>query len=318
MSAFTEKNTLMGAAGVETSGDRGVAMAAETDSGHTNVIQYVEISTTGNATDFGDLTGTYTYGGACSNGGSDRGIHGGGQGYTDVIDYITISSPGNATDFGDLTVARSNTCGLSNLKDDRGVFAGGSVSGGQSDVMDYVTISSTGDATDFGDLPSTHKSSNGAFSNGTDDRGVIGGGWTPSTYSDVISYITITSTGNASDFGDLTVTRYGVQGVSNATGGRGVFAGGVNSSGTRVNTMDYVTIGSTGNATDFGDLSVARNLGGNTGASNGTNQRGLFFGGDTPAYSDVIDYITIDSAGNATDFGNLIAAGNGVAGCSNA
>jgi hypothetical protein len=82
--------------------------------------------------------------------------------------------------------------------------------------------------------------------------------------------------------------------------------------------MDYVTIGSTGNATDFGDLSVARSLGGNTGASNGTNQRGLFFGGDTPAYSDVIDYITINSTGNATDFGNLIAAGNGVAGCSNA
>jgi hypothetical protein len=318
MSAFTEKNTLMGAAGVETSGDRGVAMAAETDSGQTDVIQYVEISTTGNSTDFGDLTGAHTYGGACSNGGSDRGIHGGGDSRVDIIDYITISSPGNATDFGDLTSGRINVVGLSNLKDDRGVFAGGRLSVGETDVIDYVTISSTGNATDFGDLPSTNKKDNGAFSNGTDDRGVIGGGWTGSTYSDAICYITITSTGNASDFGDLTVTRRSVQGVSNATGGRGVFAGGVNSSGTRVNTMDYVTIGSTGDATDFGDLSVARSLGGNTGASNGTNQRGLFFGGDTPSYSDVIDYITIDSAGNATDFGNLIAAGNGVAGCSNA
>ena len=114
MSAFTEKNTLMGAAGAGTSGDRGVGMAAETDSGNTNVIQYVEISTTGNATDFGDLTGTYTYGGACSNGGSDRGIHGGGQGYTDVIDYITINSTGNATDFGNLIAAGNGVAGCSN------------------------------------------------------------------------------------------------------------------------------------------------------------------------------------------------------------
>ena len=35
---------------------------------------------------------------------------------------------------------------------------------------------------------------------------------------------------------------------------RGVFAGGFNST----STIDYVTIASPGNATDFGDLSVAR------------------------------------------------------------
>lgn len=37
-------------------------------------------------------------------------------------------------------------------------------------------------------------------------------------------------------------------------GGRGLFAGG----GGLDNTIDYITIDTTGNATDFGDLTVAR------------------------------------------------------------
>ena len=70
------------------------------------------------------------------------------------------------------------------------------------------------------------------------------------------------------------------------------------------NVMDYVTIATIGNSTDFGNLTVAR---GNT-AGIGNNTRGLCIGGyASPAYSNVMDYITIASAGNATDFGNLLA-----------
>ena len=45
-------------------------------------------------------------------------------------------------------------------------------------------------------------------------------------------------------------------------GARGVFAGGSNepSPNTTYNTLDYVTISTTGNAIDFGDLTVARRL----------------------------------------------------------
>jgi hypothetical protein len=39
-----------------------------------------------------------------------------------------------------------------------------------------------------------------------------------------MDYITIATTGNAVDFGDLTVARHNLAGVSNAT--RGVFGGG--------------------------------------------------------------------------------------------
>jgi hypothetical protein len=77
----------------------------------------------------------------------------------------------------------------------------------------------------------------------------MAGGQSPT--SNVIQYITIASTGNATDFGDLTVARNYTPGASNAT--RGVFCGG-NDGGSGLNVMDYITIDSTGNATDFGDL----------------------------------------------------------------
>ena len=68
-------------------------------------MDYITISSTGNATDFGDLTrSAYYIGGACN---KTRGVFGGGNSATNVMDYITIASTGNATDFGDLTVSGS-------------------------------------------------------------------------------------------------------------------------------------------------------------------------------------------------------------------
>ena len=78
--------------------------------------------------------------------------------------------------------------------------------------------------------------------------------------------------------------------------------GGENSSPAVVNTMDYFTIASTGNATDFGDLTVA--VRGGFGMSN--SSRGLLAGGNNPSDQNTIGYITIASTGNATDYGDLI------------
>jgi hypothetical protein len=82
-------------------------------------------------------------------------------------------------------------------------------------------------------------------------RGVFGGGYTGSG-SNVIQYITIASTGNATDFGDLTVARDSLGSTSNDT--RGIFGG-----GGEANQIDFITIASTGNATDYGDLVNAVN-----------------------------------------------------------
>jgi hypothetical protein len=70
--------------------------------------------------------------------------------------------------------------------------------------------------------------------------------------------------------------------------------------------MEYFTIGSTGNATDFGDLTVARAAV----ASTSNSTRGITMGGGDPGFSNVIDYITIASTSNATDFGDLTIGRN--------
>ena len=74
---------------------------------------------------------------------------------------------------------------------------------------------------------------------------------------------------------------------------------------TRSDVMDYVTIASTGNATDFGDLVQGRAAG--AGISN--NIRGVYSGGEVPGTdTDQIEFITIATTGGSSDFGNLITA----------
>ena len=118
------------------------------------------------------------------------------------------------------------------------------------------------------------------------------------TQTNVIGYITVTSTGNAQDFGDLTTARRGGGRMGSST--RFIIAGGFTPTATNV--MDYVTIATTGNATDYGDLVTAgRHDSG--GCSSGT--RGVIAGGETPSDVNTIQYVTIASTGNAADFGDL-------------
>lgn len=122
--------------------------------------------------------------------------------------------------------------------------------------------------------------------------------------SNVIDYITPTSTGNASDFGDLSVARSSPAACSNDT--RAVIGGGYHGNHPEYysNTIDYVTIASTGNASDFGDL-TENSINGGGGAS---STRGIFAAGrhgDGNGYN-MIEYITFSTSGNATDFGDLV------------
>ena len=221
-----------------------------------------------------------------------------------TIDFITIHSEGNATDFGDLTVARSDCANVSSST--RGIFAAGII--GYSDVIDFVTIATTSNATDFGDTTSARQQPAGA-SNQT--RGIIAGGKSPASNPagvNTIEFITIASTGNGQDFGDLLATQAGHFGLSSPT--RAIFAGGYTPAETNV--IQFITIATTGDATDFGDLTVAR--GGGAGGANLT--RGLFYTGyASPALTNVIDFITIASTGDATDFGDAVTARGEITGC---
>lgn len=120
-----------------------------------NVIDYVAISTTGNAIDFGDMSqNRYEYS-SCSN--STRGLFGGGlfSGVVNTIDYITISTTGNAIDFGDLTASKRSTGACASSV--RGVWGGGFTTTPINNI-DYVTISTLGNALNFGSLTTVSSS----------------------------------------------------------------------------------------------------------------------------------------------------------------
>ena len=219
----------------------------------TDTMDYVSISAAGNATDFGNLSETKAYLGACSNRTNDRGVIGGGIGaaYSNVLEYITISSTSNSTDFGDLNNDGYAQAGISNSENNRGIFAGG-YHGGYSNVIDYITISSTSNASNFADLYTARSYFTGC-SNGTNDRGLFAGGST-GTPTNMIDYITISSLVNAALFGELVKLTYMLAACSNDIGNHGIFAGGNGPT----NVIEYVTMSSLSNATAFGDLTLSR------------------------------------------------------------
>ncbi len=285
--------------GVSDNKDRGCHFGGEDSSpAYTNSVEYWQISSLGNALDFGDLTRTVS-GGAAVMANNIKGCVAGTSPSTDTIDSIVFETRGNAIDFGNLTVGRASAAGVANKV--RGVCAGGRAAPVQKNEIDFITIPSAGNATDFGDLTSAKR---GLGTAASPTRGLFSGeGDSPNSAQ--IDYITIMTAGNSADFGDLTVGRGFMGGASSST--RGLFAGGAPGLS---NVIDYVTIATLGNATDFGNLTVARTLSG--GASN--NTRAAFSGGSTPSYSNVIDYVTIGSTSNATDFGDLPTATTGPTG----
>jgi hypothetical protein len=277
-----------------------------------NTIEYITIATTGNGTDFGDLTQARSGCAGMSNG--SRGVftkgNFGTSGSGNTIDYVTIATTGNAIDFGDTSVGGDASAASSDGT--RGVIWNGGHSCTQRDDIDYITIATTGNATDFGNATMTG-SRGGAL--GNDTRGLCFGGWYCFTSQNHIEYITYSTTGNATDFGDMLYSGTTMNGtVSDGT--RGVFGGteyGTSSNWSNFGGMEYVTIASTGNSVGFGNFNTGN---GDPYGHNGAREpagcnnetRGCFMGG-RPYYSvrNNIDYITISTTGDATDFGDCVA-----------
>ena len=137
-------------------------------------------------------------------------------------------------------------------------------------------------------------------------RGIIAGGAeslsSPYTISDRMQYITISTTGNSIDFGNLSIARYYVRGTASST--RGVFAGGTVPGPSVTDTIDYVTIASNGGANDFGDMSINRN----GIAVFGNQTRGILAGGfttPTNTQTSLIEFVNIANVATTSDFGTL-------------
>ena len=271
------------------------------------LMNVVEISTLGNATEFGYLAqnrGVEDYvSGAGVVSSSTRGVVVGGSFQPSLageytMQYYNFSSLGGSSDFGG--VLKQQTHWMTGFSDGvRGVTAGGL---GPSNVMEYITIAANGDATDFGDLTTPCRLPSGASS---PTRGIIFSGNNPGLLNN-IDYATIATTGNAQDFGEMIVTTNTSASCASPT--RAVTGHGYTTGGGSTNVMQYVTIASKGNTTDFGDLH--RQAAAAASFSNRT--RGIFNGGyTTPAGATVtrMDYITIASTGNAADFGDTTIDG---------
>lgn len=308
-------------------GTRGLYISGNEAPGNSQEMQYFNIATTGNAADFGDMTSYGTSEGASCGSNTTRAVinhdrtgSAGPGANTSTQEQITISSQGNSANFGNITGNGENSSGAGGSNSIRGFRMGYFNSYGSqvpdtfaaNDIL-YYSLASEGNTADFGDL--TYACYGFGTCTGSSTRMIHAGGsyygGSPQTTRarNIIDYFTIASTGNASDFGDLSTSRDVRATISN--GVRSVMGGGANApadqgavAASPTNIIEYVTITSTGNATDFGDLTVARSYGGGTSSST----RGTYMGGRAPAASNIIDYITIASTGDATDYGDLVTA----------
>tara|TARA_Y100000361_G_scaffold40856_1_gene34994 strand:+ start:229 stop:1461 length:1233 start_codon:yes stop_codon:yes gene_type:complete len=233
-------------------------------------------------------------------------------GATSATSPVTITGLSDGTSYS-VTGLANNAFGASPYSDasaaspqfDRAVFVGGYNQSSYNTTIDYITIATTGNASNFGNCTACSALTGGI---GSTTRGVFG---EDTSYQADYQYITFASTGNAANFGDLYAVNYDSGGIyfpaffSNAT--RGIVAGGYNfaGGGSSKNYIEYITIASLGNGTDFGNLNTSTY----TNAGFASPTRGISTGGNNYQgghnYINDIQYITIASTGNATDFGDL-------------
>ena len=231
-----------------------------------NTIDYITIQSTGNAFDFGDLIhNTNPHQRGTSN--QIRSVYGGGyivgasNEWQNHIGYFTIATKGNSSDFGSFTQpGRRNYSGSNGT---RGIFGGrrganpGSP-GVSTNHIEYVNIATLGNAEDFGDISKPAVNTSGGMTSST--RMVMQGTINPSA-DNTIDYITMASLGDAIDFGDVSSTMREFN-TSTSSSTRGVFNTGSTGLGTPTsNTIEYITIATTGDAIDYGDLTEIRAAG---------------------------------------------------------
>ena len=289
-------------ASTQGTGHRGVFMGGGTP-GQTTDMDYITISTFGNAQDFGNLGAANRNGnngiiasstrGICATGDSNPTLNG-------TVFHITFASTGGSTSTGSVYTARRLAAGCSNQT--RAIVAGGydtPTPGVDNNIIECTTIASLGTSEDFGDLTVSRYFSMGCASS---TRGIFMGGTDSPTDVSTIDYITISTTGNAQDFGDMVNEGRGLGCASNST--RGILAGGYVNPGANTNTIQFIALATTGNAQDFGDLSSTARRDGSAVAS--PTRMVVGAGYDGSSFYQALDSIQFLTTGNSLDFGDLV------------
>ena len=327
-------------------GTRGVIAAAGSTGGtRTKNIEYWGMSTGGTAQTFGNLTmfSKAMSGGMSNNtrivfGSRETGSSGSTQSLTPTIDYITPATTGDAVDFGD-DIASYYGDGAHTSNGTTGLMIAGNLPTGNpypNNYSDYmksirkITIDTTGNATDMGDISKKLYAVAGA---GDATRALHAGGVDRTNFNtgsaistNDIKYINYATPSTSYDFGDLNGMGGSqwdhVGGTADAT--RSIFAGGYvrtnyynvqqTAYAANANVIHYVTTQTTSNASDFGDLTYWSYKSGG-GCTDGTTAQ--FAGGfgkltsDPYGTVDIIEKITIQTTGNATNFGSITQSNDG-------
>jgi len=150
-------------------------------------------------------------------------------------------------------------------------------------------------------------------------RAVVMGGWTYNTSGsgrslNDVQYKTVVTDGNTADFDDLAILNHAAVGSgSNSTkvvkAGGGTFTS-VGGWTRRLNTIESLTVSTTGSVIDNGDLNTGSDYGTGSGASNGTLC--FFVGGDGNGAN--IEQMTISSGSGSSQAGD-IATGSSIEHC---
>ena len=290
-------------------------VAGGSGGGYRSDIQSFNINTLGNAINFGDLSNGARF---CLGSASDgiRGIFYAGQegpsSPRQGIDEITMASGGNSTDFGDASSSGRcfGGCGSST----RGIF-GGINTGSTCDTIQFATKGSTVGSfitlRSGGNKVAMFSSPVRMISRQGENSGALINGQVMANQS--IDTAIIASGGTTTLFGTLTRNTRQVRGTSNSV--KGLFFGGYGKADPyhAERLIDSITIASTGNAIDFGDLITTRAQ--SSCAATSTRAVAAGGGGDPVGTLNSIEFVNINTTGTGQDFGDLYnavsAASNG-------
>ena len=272
-----------------------------------DTIDFINIQSTGNAIDFGDMSAVIARPGGVAN--STRGLFVGGTNpvspyYLNSIEYITMSSLGNSEDFADVSTRLWYQSGGAN--DTRAVVGGGyGVPDATSNAnsIDIITIATLGaNSSDFGDLLYATREQSGTAS---PTRVVWFGGKGLTGVSDqqnTIQFITIATLGNSEDFGDLPIDTSSSNASSN--GIRGFCCGGNTPSPFSASSIFTVTMATKGDATDYDDLNTSTGQLPQIGTVANSN-KAIVAGGTSGGETNVIQSFSMATTGQSADFGDL-------------
>ena len=271
-----------------------------------NTIERFSFTSDGNATDVGDTTRTVeepagassTTHGFIAGGGSSGGS------VQNVVDKFAFASSGNARDHGDITVARFYAVGA--FSETHGYVAGGENSSTDQDVIDKYAFSSNVSGTDVGNL--TDARSRGNCMTGPDYGYYNSGGYPGPTAVNTIERFSFTTDGNAVDVGDMGSTDFWQSGTASSATHGYTAGGGMAGGGSYINRIERHAFAASANASDVGDITVARKWP----SSSTSTTHGYIVGGDSSgtgpgggARDNTIDKFAFAASSNATDVGDL-------------